>query len=121
MDNTLTDPVATFEKLRLLLKAKDDTSRFVGLALLKSVLDNGRLIEDSERLQILWESISSKFLDRLLRARQNEKVSSAEAKDMIDLVVAVLHTFSTLVPEESRTDKRLTGRTAPLIKALIER
>lgn len=117
----LNDPDATFEKMQELLKAKDDTSRFVGLALLKTVLDNGQLIDDPKRLRVLWDVLSPKFLDRLLRARQNEKVSKSDSKDMVDLAVAVLHTFSILLPEESRREKRLTGRTAPLTKALIQR
>ncbi|XMA20187.1 hypothetical protein WAI453_012978 [Rhynchosporium graminicola] len=117
---TLYDPVATFDKMQELLKAKDDTSRFVGLALLKTVLDNGQLISDPQRLRVIWEAISPKFLDRLLRAHQNEKVSKADSKDMVDLAVAVLHTFSTLLPEESQKDKRLTGRIAPLLKSLIQ-
>lgn len=112
---------ATFEKMKDLLKAKDDTSRFVGLALLKTVLDNGQLLKDPERLRSLWEAIPSKFLDRLLRSQQNEKVSRSDAKDMVDLAVAVLHTFSTLLPEDSQKEKRLTGRAAPLVKALIQR
>ena len=33
------DNAAALEQIKGLLKAKDDTSRFVGLALLKSVLD----------------------------------------------------------------------------------
>ncbi|KAL5322648.1 hypothetical protein ACEPPN_010622 [Leptodophora sp. 'Broadleaf-Isolate-01'] len=118
--DALNDPVATFEKMQELLKAKDDTSRFVGLALLKTVLDNGQLINDPQRLRILWDALSPKFLDRLLRAHQNEKVSRTDSKDMVDLAVAVLHTFSILLPEEARREKRLTGRTAPLVKALIQ-
>lgn len=115
------DPSATFEKMKDLLKAKDDTSRFVGLALLKTVLDNGQLLKDSERIRSLWEAISPKFLDRLLRSQQNEKISRSDAKDMVDLAVAVLHTFSTLLPEDSQKEKRLTGRAAPLVRALIQR
>ncbi len=117
----LQDAPATFEKMQGLLKAKDDTSRFVGLALLKAVLDNGQLVQDPQRLRILWEALSPKFLDRLLRAHQSEKVSKADSKDMVDLAVAVLHTFSILLPEESRKEVRLTGRTAPLVKALVQR
>lgn len=109
------------QKMQDLLKAKDDTSRFVGLALLKSILDNGQLAQNSQALRDLWESISPKFLDKLLKARQNEKLDQANSKDMVDLAVAVLHTFSILLPEDCRNDKRLTGRTVPLIKALIRR
>ncbi|TVY46037.1 hypothetical protein LSUB1_G000180, partial [Lachnellula subtilissima] len=116
----LTDPSATFEKMQELLKAKDDTSRFVGLALLKSVLDNGQLVQDPVRIHVLWEALSPKFLDRLLRAQQNDNVSSTEAKDMVDLAVAVLHTFTVLLPENSLRDKRVIGRIKPLIKALVQ-
>lgn len=112
---------ATFEKMQELLKAKNDTSRFVGLALLKSVLDNGQLTQDPVRVRVLWESLSPKFLDRLLRAHQNEKVTKSDAQDMVDLAVAVLHTFSIILPGESRNDKRLVSRTPALIKALVER
>ncbi|KAH7412871.1 Neurochondrin-domain-containing protein [Cadophora sp. MPI-SDFR-AT-0126] len=119
-EEVLNDSVATFEKLQGLLKAKDDTSRFVGLALLKTILDNGQLIDDPPKLRVLWDALSTKFLDRLLRAHQNEKVSKSDSKDMVDLAVAVLHTFSILLPEESRREKILTGRIAPLIEALIQ-
>jgi hypothetical protein len=115
------DPSSTLEKMKDLLKAKDDTSRFVGLALLKSVLDNGQLAQDSENLRLLWEAMSPKFLDRLLRAQQSEKVNKAESKDMVDLAVAVLHTFTILLPEVSRKQNRLIGRTSPLVKAVVQR
>jgi len=115
------DPASTMEKMIDLLRAKDDTSRFVGLALLKSVLDNGQLAHDSENLRLLWEAMSPKFLDRLLRAQQSEKVNNTESKNMVDLAVAVLHTFTILLSEESRKEKRLTGRTGPLVKAVVQR
>jgi hypothetical protein len=115
------DPSSTLEKMKGLLQARDDTSRFVGLALLKSVLDNGQLSQNPENLMALWEAISSKFLDRLLRAPQSAKINKAESKDMVDLAVAVLHTFTILLPEDSRKQKRLTGRIDPLVKAIVQR
>jgi len=116
----LTDLSATFEKMQELLKAKDDTSRFVGLALLKSVLDNGQLVQDQARIHVLWEALSPKFLDRLLRAQQNAKINQMEAKDMVDLAVTVLHTFTILLPENSLKEKRIIGRLTPLVKALVQ-
>jgi hypothetical protein len=115
------DPSSTLQKMKDLLQARDDTSRFVGLALLKSVLDNGKLAQDPENLMVLWEAISPKFLDRLLRAPQSEKINKAESKDMVDLAVAVLHTFTVLLPEDSRKQKRLTGRIDSLVKAIVPR
>ena len=117
----LTGSSATFEKMQDLLKAKDDTSRFVGLALLKTVIDNGQLVQHPEQLRVFWESLSPKFLDRLLRAQRNEKANKAQAKDMVDLAVSVLHRFTILLPEDSRKEERLTGRTEPLINALVQR
>jgi hypothetical protein len=119
--STPASTAATFESMRGLLQSKDDTSRFVGLALLKSVLDNGQLGQNPTQLKILWEAISPKFLDRLLRTERNEKVSQAEARNMIDLATAILHTFASLLPEESKKEKRLFARSGPLLKALIER
>ncbi|KAF8857174.1 DUF1941-domain-containing protein [Acephala macrosclerotiorum] len=118
-EESVSGPAVTLQKMQDLLRAKDDTSRFVGLALLKSVLDNGHLTQESEALRDMWESLSPKFLDRLLRARQNEKISQTDSKDMVDLAVAVLHTLTILLPDDCRRDKRLTGRTAPLVKALV--
>lgn len=115
------EPQVSVEKVHTLLKTKDDTSRFVGLALLKAILDNGGLRDDPDALHLLWESISPKFLDRLLRAGQNEKVSKEEARDMVDLAVAVLHTFTILLPEEAWKGNRLTRRTAPLVNAFLKR
>lgn len=112
---------AILEKLRSLLRAKDDTSRFVGLALLKSVLDNGTISQNAPQIQDIWESLSPKFLDRLLKAAHSQKTNKAEARDMVDLAVAVLHTFSILLPVHSQNESRLLGRTGPLVKALVQR
>lgn len=117
----LTNPLATFDKLQDLLQTKNDTSRFVGLALLKSVLDNGQLVDDPARLHILWESLSPKFLDRLLRANENQKISKTESKDMVDLAVAILHTFTKLLPGSDLKEKRLIARIGPLVKSLGHR
>lgn len=117
----LLDHATSFETMQDLLQSKDDTSRFVGLALLKPVLDNAQLAQDPEQLRKLWEAISPKFLDRLLRARPNDTISKAEAQNMVDLAASVLHTFTALLPEGSREERRLVGRTGPLVKALVER
>ncbi|KAG0647682.1 hypothetical protein D0Z07_6683 [Hyphodiscus hymeniophilus] len=116
-----TSNTAPFESMHDLLQAKDDTSRFVGLALLKSVLDNGQFAQDPEQLHKLWEAVPPKFLDRLLRAWRNDKIKKTEAQNMVDLAVAVLHTFAILLPESSRQENRIIARTKALVKALIER
>ena len=116
------DNAAGLEQIRGLLKAKDDTSRFVGLALLKSVLDTqAQLREDVKLVSSFWEAISPKFLAKLLRASKNEKTSSEEAKNMVDIAVAVLHIFAILLPEESREDRRFVDRIGGLVNCLLER
>ncbi|RKF73691.1 putative duf1941 family protein [Golovinomyces cichoracearum] len=107
------------EKIKNLFSAKEDTSRFVGFGLLKTVLDNGQVIRDADKLQMLWESVPSKFLDRLLRAQMNEKISNQEAQYMVDLATSVLNVFVNLLPETYLRKKRLTSRIHSLIKALF--
>jgi hypothetical protein len=109
---------ASIEKIKSLLQAKDDTQRFVGLALLKSVLDNTVTLRDeTERIQELWASIPVKFLDRLLRT--GAKPSNANAKDMLDLAISVLHTFALLLPDEGRCESRFTGRIPLLVSSAV--
>lgn len=111
---------ANLEKIKILLKAKDDTQRFVGLALLKSVLDNSpHLREDQDALQSLLASISPRFLDRMLRTGATP--SNKDAKDMLDLAVSVLHTFSLLLPEALRDEARFTDRIPLLVAAALHR
>lgn len=110
----------TLRKIQELLKTKNDTSRFVGLALLKSVLDNSQqLQEDESTINELWQSVSPKFLDRLLRS--GSKQSRKDAEDMVDIAVAVLHTFSVLLPEEFKKDSSLVGRIPALVPVVLHR
>ncbi|KAA8632084.1 hypothetical protein SMACR_02207 [Sordaria macrospora] len=121
------DPI---QNAQTLLKAKDDTSRFVGLALLKSVLDNSEeLRNNKEAVRGLWKSVPSKFLDRLIktgssRQQQPEGViqnndKNKNARDMLDLAVAIIHTFAALVPEENKRDSRFTERIPNLVACLL--
>ncbi|TQS38428.1 hypothetical protein Golomagni_01064 [Golovinomyces magnicellulatus] len=116
---SLGDSSVLIEKIKNLFSAKEDTSRFVGFGLLKTVLDNGQVIRDADKLQILWESVPSKFLDRLLRAQMNGKISNQEAQYMVDLATSVLNVFVNLLPEAYLKKKRLTSRIPSLIKALV--
>ncbi|KAK7424974.1 hypothetical protein QQZ08_008370 [Neonectria magnoliae] len=109
---------ADLAKLQTLLRAKDDTQRFVGLALLKSVLDSSpELREDDHTVQSLWGSLSPKFLDRLLRT--GSKPSNKDAKEMLDLAVSVLHIFAILLPERADTDSKFLDRIPGLVSALL--
>ncbi|PNY24703.1 Uncharacterized protein TCAP_05363 [Tolypocladium capitatum] len=117
-DGAPSDEAVSIARIQQLLRARVDTQRFVGLALLKSVLDNSpQLREDGQVVQSLWDSLPSKFLDRLLRT--GSKPSSRDARDMLDLVVSVLHTFAALLPEQSRGDAKFADRIPGLVGAVL--
>lgn len=114
--------VPSIENIQQLLKTKDDTSRFVGLALLKSVLDNSPDLQSNKEVIVsLWSSISPKFLDRLLRTGSQAGSEAKNAKDMLDLAVAVIHTFAVLLPDEAKQDSKLLNRIPRLAKAVLHR
>ncbi|KAK3682659.1 Neurochondrin-domain-containing protein [Podospora appendiculata] len=111
------------QQIQTLLKAKDDTSRFVGLALLKTVLDNAEDVRNDEgAIVTLWESIPPKFLDRLIKTgsrQQGHATAPGNANDMLDLAVAVLHTFAALLPDQTKNDARVLGRIPQLVACLL--
>lgn len=127
MSETATAPSPTeqdpIQKIQTLLRAKDDTSRFVGLALLKSVLDNTpELRNDEEAIVSLWESIPPKFIERLIRTGSKQKAPDSSRKnssDMLDLAISVLHTFATLLPENARQSPKLLDRIPQLVACLL--
>jgi hypothetical protein len=109
---------ANISKIQALVQAQDDTQRFVGLALLKSVLDNSPdLQKNHDVVQRLWDSLPAKFLDRLLRTGSNP--SKKDSKEMLDLAVSVLHTFAALLPEEARSQPKFTDRIPRLVSAVL--
>ncbi|KAK4455866.1 Neurochondrin-domain-containing protein [Podospora aff. communis PSN243] len=108
------------ERIETLLKSKDDTSRFVGLALLKSVLDNSEELRSNEDIVVrLWESIPSRFLDRLIRTGSRKDPSKKDSHNMLDLAVYVLHTFCALLPENKRKEGRVVDRIPQLVACLL--
>ncbi|OLN81786.1 Uncharacterized protein C16C4.02c [Colletotrichum chlorophyti] len=116
-----TPQTASLAQIQAMLKAKDDTSRFVGLALLRSLLDNSEgLRDDVETVSGLWTSISPKFIDRLIRTGSASSSAQKDTKDMLDLAVSVVHTFASLLPEQGKRDKRLVGRLPLLVSGLLQ-
>ncbi|KAG6108113.1 hypothetical protein E4U13_006620 [Claviceps humidiphila] len=109
---------ATIAKIKSLLQAKDDTQRFVGLALLKSVLDNTlELRADESTIKQLWASVSPRFLDRLIAT--GSQPSGNNVREMLDLAVSVIYTFAALVPEAMRAEEEFTDRIPGLVKAVL--
>lgn len=117
--NGASKDTGSLEQIRAFLQAKDDTSRFVGLALLKAILDNDKVTLGSVELISLFEAIPSRFLDRLLRPQASQKLEKVEAQRMVDLAVSVLHKFSIILPEDCCKRVGFTDRIEPLVKALL--
>lgn len=111
---------ASVQKIQSLLKAKDDTSRFVGLALLKSVLDNSQeLRDDQDTMATLWASIPPKFLDRMIRTGSRPNTARSDGHHMLDIVIAILHTFVSLLPEKLARDGKMLDRIPHLVACLL--
>ncbi|GAO19667.1 hypothetical protein UVI_02047660 [Ustilaginoidea virens] len=109
---------ATISRIQALLESKQDTQRFVALALLKSVLDNSpQLRQDASVIQRLWASTSPKFLERLVRT--GSRSSGQNAKEMLDLAISVLHTFAALLPQSSIAEPKFTDRIPGLVNAVL--
>ncbi|RPB05748.1 DUF1941-domain-containing protein [Choiromyces venosus 120613-1] len=104
----------TVEQCITYLSRKDDTTRFVGLAMLSSLLTH---IKDINVLTRCWKSLNPRFLGRLLKSGVTSQKSPEEAKDMVELAVHVLHAFATLLPN-SAEEVSLVGR-APLLVEIL--
>lgn len=105
-----------------LLKTRDDTSRFVGLAFLKSIIDkNESFLKDPEVIGRCWAALPAKFLDRLLRAPRNEDRSKEESLGLVKLAVAVLHAFIVLICKDLSNDEKSVGRIEGLVDILAWR
>ncbi len=113
------DNPAALDKTLVFLEQRDDTSRFVGLALLKSLLDNHEeLRNNSGVVSRCLAAVSATFLDRLLRSGEKGDRSAEDARNMADLAVSVIHTFTLLQQTSGGIDEKLIGRTAALVAAL---
>ncbi|KAI1324887.1 DUF1941-domain-containing protein [Xylariaceae sp. FL0255] len=89
-------------KIHDLLATKDDTSRFVGLVLLKTTLDKHASELQHDQVAALWDSISPRFLDRLIRTGSSDQKQS---KEMLDVAVAVIYTFTKLLNDCAVSEK----------------
>lgn len=114
------DPPKVLNHTLTLLSSKDDTSRLMGLAMLKSILNNQTIIqENSEVLKECWDAIPAKFLDRLLSPATRKEQDEDSSRSMIELAVAVVHAFLVLLPDYVKSSKKAIERISGLIGALI--
>ncbi|KAJ8108037.1 hypothetical protein ONZ43_g6548 [Nemania bipapillata] len=107
------------QNIHPLLAAKDDTSRFVGLLVLKATLDNYASDLQYEQVASLWNSVSPKFLDRLIRTGSRQASDHREqSADMLDVAVAVIYTFSKLL-NDCALSERFYARIPILVNAVL--
>lgn len=125
-------PTAALEQTLSLLSSRDDTSRFVGLALLKSLLDVQEGLRNNPDIAArCWDAVPATFLDRLLRATdrptgegsgkeggKKQRKSVEEANNMVDLAVGVIHSFTLLLSGSVGSNSKLGGRTPALVAVL---
>lgn len=112
----------SLDSILALFKAGDDTSNFVAISLLRTILDERKdLREDKEVTLRCWKAIPPKFLSRLLRAKPSEKRTKEEAQSMLGLAVAVIHVFTNLLPREVIAEQNVSSRADELIAAVPSR
>jgi len=113
---------AGLEQVLVLLKSKNDTQRFVGLTLLMKML--GRIKDDQDLLQRCWEVIPSTFLTGLLRAkalaRSGEARNPEEAQAKFQLGLDILHTFVSLLSEETLMPSQMDENTQNVWKRRLD-
>ncbi|KAL8677519.1 MAG: hypothetical protein Q9186_006061 [Xanthomendoza sp. 1 TL-2023] len=86
-------PVENLDEALQLLRDKDDTSRFIGLARLKAILDNKKeFLGDSDVIAKCWAAVPTGFLDRLLRAGDQKSNQVVDRDWVISLAVCLLET-----------------------------
>ncbi|KAI1826256.1 Neurochondrin-domain-containing protein [Xylaria intraflava] len=107
------------QKIHQLLGAKDDTSRFVGLLLLKTTLDSHAPDLQHDQVAALWNSISPRFLDRLVRTGSRPDLGQRKQHgDMLDVAVAVIYTFTKLL-NNCAVNERFYARIPDLTGAVL--
>ncbi|GAO47259.1 hypothetical protein G7K_1469-t1 [Saitoella complicata NRRL Y-17804] len=72
-----------------LLKASDDTSKFVALTIIPAILSR-----DPSLAPVCWAALSHSFIDRLLRTKSRTDEQNS-ANDLHELAVMILHSFAT--------------------------
>ncbi|TKA79767.1 hypothetical protein B0A49_02660 [Cryomyces minteri] len=113
------DPAAALSQVFNLLKAKDDTSRFVGLSLLRSLLDAHDVFRNDPDIVIkCWAAIPTKFLNRLLNAVEGQKRTKEEANSMNELAVSVIHVFTILLPLQAIQEDKMLSFCGAIVKVL---
>ena len=111
----------SLDSVLALFEAGDDTSNFVAISFLRSILDDRKeLREDRETVVKCWNAIPTKFLIRLLRSRPSKKRTEEEAQSLVGLAVAIIHVFVNLLPR-GVIDDQVRDRADDLVAAVPSR
>ncbi|KAI5849043.1 Neurochondrin-domain-containing protein [Tricharina praecox] len=100
-----------------LLSKNDDTSRFVGLAMVLSI--SNHVVDPTSVFQRCAAALKPTFLDRLLKAGTTKQKSPEEATQMVELAVNIINAFATSLPDAGN-NPFLVDRTPALIAVIPE-
>jgi hypothetical protein len=109
---------SSLQHIFALLNAKDDTSRFVALSLLRSWLDTQDITRHPAAISACWKAIPKTFLSRLLKTRSSDTINEDDARNMNHLAVAIIYTFTNLLPSDEVDSNDFVALCDPLINAL---
>jgi Neurochondrin len=110
-----------FGQVPALLGRKDDTSRFVALTILRTIIDSKPEVRENEQAVLkIWRTIPKKFLVRLLKSTPSEKVNTELSNDLKHLAVGIIHTFLCMLVQDLNQleAKEVVPLNIPLLNAL---
>ena len=94
------------DKILQLLQSRDDTTKFMGLALLRGAL---KMIDNEDKQASFaaiapgcWDAIPSTFLDRLFNQFTKMTEGNTDAKAMFELAVGITHAFVCMLSVSKR-------------------
>jgi hypothetical protein len=117
-DRTATE--AAIQKIESLLREKNDTSRFVGLALLKPILEKPEVQQNEETVIRLWDFLPATFLKRILRQGVAADRQDAESASFASIAISLVHAFIVILPESKQTDVKFVALIPLLVESLVK-
>lgn len=104
------------------LKDGDDTSKFIGLSQLRSILvENPELRFNQDLIFNCWVAIPPRFLFRLLRATDYRGERTLDRDYIFGLAVAIIHAVPSLLSGSSGDGKEFHDQIPRLLAALKSR
>ncbi|KAL8998648.1 MAG: hypothetical protein Q9169_002308 [Polycauliona sp. 2 TL-2023] len=109
-----------FETALAHLKSEDHQTKLIGMGQLNAIINTDtnlatRFRNDETAILKAWDTISGRFLDRLLSIVEYKGEQVIDRDWVANQAVSMIHTFLKLVPESLRNDKKFTKRIDKLL------